>query len=216
MLLALVVLHAHDNHHVTRDRQAPSDITRSDEHLNGARLKKSLDDALVLLVERLVVVANTMLQCLNKTLVAQVVEMRLKIVLLDVEESLGVIVGATVRDEIVGSEATLTTRGNEDDSRLRRRVFDDSKVRGLGHRNHQGREVRNVETLQMDVHVQRAGTKNNDQLCPERSRQNVAYLGGKLKMACEGAPIHSPRSRAFASETPQTTIRVLMSVCAET
>jgi hypothetical protein len=37
------------------------------------------------------------------------------------------------------------------------------------------------------------------------------HLGEKLKMACDGAPIHSPRSRAFASETLHATMRVLKS-----
>ena len=41
-------------------------------------------------------------------------------------------------------------------------------------------------------------------------------LGGKLKIVCDEAPIHSPRSRASASDTPQATMRVFTSVCAET
>src|SRR5262245_39136282 len=49
-----------------------------------------------------------------------------------------------------------------------------------------------------------------------QKKKPPAYLGEKLKMACEGAPIHSPKSRALARETPHATIRVLISVCAET
>lgn len=41
-------------------------------------------------------------------------------------------------------------------------------------------------------------------------------LGLKLKTVWVLAPIHSPRSRALAKETPQATILVLLSVCADT
>ena len=40
------------------------------------------------------------------------------------------------------------------------------------------------------------------------SRTFNTYLGEKLKIAWDGAPIHSPRSRALARETPQATTRV--------
>ena len=43
----------------------------------------------------------------------------------------------------------------------------------------------------------------------------MAYFVERLKIACEGTPIHSSRSWAFVSETPQVTIRVLNSVWAD-
>ena len=39
VLLALVELHAHDDDHVARHRQAPRGVLRSDEDLNGAMLE---------------------------------------------------------------------------------------------------------------------------------------------------------------------------------
>ena len=46
--------------------------------------------------------------------------------------------------------------------------------------------------------------------------RKMAHLGEKLKIVCDGAPIHSPRSCALASDTPQATMHVLISDCAET
>ena len=53
-------------------------------------------------------------------------------------------------------------------------------------------------------------------VCEKQLTTLKTYLGGKFKIACEGAPIHSPKSRAFARDTLHGTIRVLISVCAET
>lgn len=70
-----------------------------------------------------------------------------------------------------------------------------------------------LEGLEVNVHVKRAGTKSYISIKPPRfGKKMKTDLGEKLKMACEGAPIHSPKSRALASETLQATIRVLMSV----
>jgi len=78
--------------------------------------------------------------------------------------------------------------------------------------------VGDAEALYMDVHVQRASTRvyqGQEQKTKETSRWK-ADLGGKLKTVCDEAPIHSPKSRALASDTPQATIRVFTPVCAET
>lgn len=74
--------------------------------------------------------------------------------------------------------------------------------------------MRNGKTLEVNIHVKGSGTTKCEESLAGGSASVVegAYLGGKLKMACEGEPIHSPRSRALARDTPQATIRVLISV----
>ena len=71
----------------------------------------------------------------------------------------------------------------------------------------------------MDVHVQRASAREyqdqGQEHKPETSERKDD-LGGKLKTVCDEAPIHSPKSRALASDTPQAMIRVFTSVWAET
>lgn len=63
------------------------------------------------------VVPDTVLQCLDEALVADVVEMWLKVLFLDVEETLALVIGAAVRDDVVGRETALATRWDEDDDR---------------------------------------------------------------------------------------------------
>ena len=66
VLLALVVLHAHDDDHVAGDGKAPRCVLGSDEDLNSAMLEQPFHNALVLLVEGFVVVADPVLQlCFN-------------------------------------------------------------------------------------------------------------------------------------------------------
>lgn len=85
--------------------------------MNRAGLEQPLHDPLVLLGESLMVVTDTMLQSLDEALVADVVEMWLKVFFLDIEETLALVVGAAVRDDIVGRETALATRWDEDDDR---------------------------------------------------------------------------------------------------
>ena len=132
----------------------------SNEHLDSPRLEQPLHNALVLLLESLVVVPNTVLQGLHEPLVVDMVEMRLEVVELDVEEAVAVRVRAAVRDDVVCGQPALATRGDEDDDRLCWRVLDHSEICGLGHGDHQRGEVRNAEALEVDVHIQRAGTEN--------------------------------------------------------
>lgn len=85
--------------------------------MNCAGLEQPLHNPLVLLGESLMVVSDTMLQCLDEALVANVVEMWLKVLFLDIEETLALVVGAAVRDDVIGRETALTTRWDEDDDR---------------------------------------------------------------------------------------------------
>ena len=59
---------------------------RCHQDLNGTRLKQSLDDALVLLAQSLMEVPNSMLESLDEAFVGNVVQMRLEVVQVDVEE----------------------------------------------------------------------------------------------------------------------------------
>jgi hypothetical protein len=89
-----------------------------------------------LLVKSLVIIPDTMLQSLNKTLIIDMVEMGLKILQVDVEEEIRLFIRNAMRQEIVNSQATLSPRRYKNNNRLRGRVFLDSKVGGLGHSDH--------------------------------------------------------------------------------
>ena len=97
---------------------------------------------------------------------------------LDVEEAVTVCVGATVSDDIVCGQATLAAGGHEDNDRFCWRMLDYREVRGLGHRDHQRGEVRNAEALEVDVHIQRAGTENEGLATTQENSRLVHTLGG--------------------------------------
>ena len=111
-------MNAHDDDHVRGDRETPGNILGSDKDLYSPRLEKPFDDLLVLLVQSFMVVANTMLQSLHETLVSDMVQMRLEVLLFDVEESIAVVIGTTVCKDVIRSETTLATRRNEYDDGL--------------------------------------------------------------------------------------------------
>lgn len=110
MFLPFMRLDAHVNDHVASNWETPCHILRCDENLNSTGLEQPLFDALALLVEGPVVVTDTMLQSLRETAVSDVAEMWLKIGFINVEESIVVIVGVAMREDIVSSQATLTSR----------------------------------------------------------------------------------------------------------
>lgn len=76
--------------------------------------------------------------------------------------------------------------------------------------------MRDGKALKVDVHVQRPSAEKLLKLSHHRKEYEGKYLGEKLNIAWDGAPIHSPKSRALARDTPQATMRVLISVCADT
>lgn len=82
----------------------------SHQNLNRTRLEQPFHDDLVLFTQCLVVVSDTVLQALCETLVADVVEVRLQIRLIDVQEPVGVVVSRTVQQKIVHSHAALASR----------------------------------------------------------------------------------------------------------
>lgn len=74
---------------------------RSDENLNRARLEEPLHNALVLLVERFVVMADTVLQRLGKPLVVDMVKMGLEVRQLNVQEQVRLVVRRAMHENIV-------------------------------------------------------------------------------------------------------------------
>lgn len=65
----------------------------------------------------------------------------------DVEESIVVIVGVAMREDIVSGQAILTSRWHKYNDRLRRRVLNYGQVGGIRHCDHKGWEVRHIEAL---------------------------------------------------------------------
>lgn len=153
------------------------------------------------------------------------IEMRLEILLLDVEESLPFLVGEAVGEDVVRSKLALLSRRDEGDDGLLASPVVDGEVGGFGHSEHERREVRDVVALDVDVHGERSSAEEKEGKDEEsvrvskkkrRRRGEKAHLGAKLKTFCVEAPSQSPRSRAFASETLQATILVGFPVWDET
>ena len=65
-----------------------------------------------------------------------------------------------MRKDVVHSQTALPTRWNKNDDRLGRGVFADGEICGLGHGDHQGGEVGDLERLEVDVHIEWSGTVN--------------------------------------------------------
>jgi hypothetical protein len=107
-----------------------------------------------LLVEGFVVIPNTVLQGLNKTLVIDMVKMRLEILQFDIEEQIGLSRPQAMCQEVVNSQPALSPRGHENNNGLCRRVLLDGKVGGFGHGDHKRREVVDGKRLDMDSHVE--------------------------------------------------------------
>ena len=77
-------------------------------------LEQPLHDAFVLLAERFVIVAKAMLERLLQPGVGDMLQVRREVGFLDVQEPRSVVVRATMRNDIVRSQATLPARRNED------------------------------------------------------------------------------------------------------
>ena len=93
------------------------------------------------------IVADTMFQRFDQATVADVVQVRLQVVELNVEEAVAIRIRTTVCDYVVCGQTALAARWYEDDDRLRGRVLDNGEICGLRHGNHKRREVRDGEAL---------------------------------------------------------------------
>ena len=56
--------------------------------------------------------------------------------------------------DIVDNQVALATGRDENNDRFSQRIFDDSEVGQFRYSNHKGREVRDSEALEMDIHIQ--------------------------------------------------------------
>lgn len=65
-------------------------------------------------------VPDAMLEILGKALVSDMIQVRLQVFLLDVQEAFRVLVRATVGNDVIGGEAALFPRRDEDDDRFSR------------------------------------------------------------------------------------------------
>jgi hypothetical protein len=106
-----------------------------------------------------VVIPNTVFQGLDKTLVIDMVKMRLEILQFDIEEQIRLFVRSAMCQEIINSQPALSPRGHENNNGLCRRVLLDGKVGGLGHGDHERREVVDGKRLDMDSHVEWSSAK---------------------------------------------------------
>lgn len=118
-------------------------------------LEEPLYNALVLLVQSLMIVADTVFERVLQPGVGDVLQMRFQFRFLYMQEATGLVVSTAVSDEVICSQAALATRGNEDDGRLIRRLLHDGQICRLGHSDHQRREVWDLEALQVNIHIQR-------------------------------------------------------------
>ena len=87
--------------------------------------------------------------------------MRLEVFKLNIEESITIIVGTAMSQDVIRSQTTLATRWHEDDDRLGGRVLYDCQICRFGHSDHERWEVWDIETLQMNIHIERSSTKRN-------------------------------------------------------
>lgn len=115
-----------------------------------------LDDPLVLLRQRFVVEADAARERFLELAILHMLEVRLEICAIDVQEARLFLVGQAVRQNVVGCKTTLLARRHEANDRSVLRVFADRKVGWLGHLDHERREVRYVEAL--DVYFHREGS----------------------------------------------------------
>ena len=90
------------------------------------------------------------------------IEMRLKVLLLDVEESLPFLVREAVGEDVVRSKLALFPRRDEGDDGFLASPVVDGEVGGFGHSEHEGREVRDVVALDVDVHGERSSARDED------------------------------------------------------
>lgn len=109
---------------------------RSNQHLYSPGLEQPLHNSLVLFVEGFVIVADTMFQRFDETLVGDMIEVRLQILQFYVQEAVAVGIRATMCDYVVSSQTTLSAGGYENDDRFSGRVFHNSKVRWFRHCDH--------------------------------------------------------------------------------
>ncbi|KAI6760259.1 hypothetical protein HG531_013460 [Fusarium graminearum] len=93
VLTAIKVLRAHDYHEVGGAVQLPADISRRNKDLNCTVVIKMLDNTLVTLTKGLVVVANTVRECLGKRLLVNAIKQRLHLFHLGMKETILVVVG---------------------------------------------------------------------------------------------------------------------------
>jgi len=100
------------------------------------------------------IVANAMLECVNEAFLGDVVEMRLEVLGLNVEELVLLAIGEAVDEDVSGRQSALLPVRHEDDDGLCRSVFVDGEVGWFGHREHERREVWDGEALHVDVHVE--------------------------------------------------------------
>ena len=63
-------------------------------------------------------VPDAIVEGLNEALVGDMIQVWLQVFFLDVQEALGVLVRATVSNDVIGGESALFPRGDEDDDRF--------------------------------------------------------------------------------------------------
>jgi hypothetical protein len=105
-----------------------------------------------------------MLERFHEPLVRDMIEMRLQVLHLDVEQPIRSIVGTTVRDNAVRGELALPVGRYEDDGGQLGCILHDGKVGQFGHGDHWRREVRDYEALKMDVELQRPSATDSSAL----------------------------------------------------
>ena len=115
--------------------------------------------------------------------------------------------------EVVNSQLALSPRGHENHNRFGGRVFFDGEVGRFRHGDHKRRGVVDSNWIWIAMSSGRA-LKNSNTINKMIKRYRIVSTnpGQKLKMVCSEAPIHFPRSSAFARETPRTTIRLIPSL----
>lgn len=137
VLFSFIGLGAHDDDHIARDGETPCGVLRGNEDLYCAGLEKALDDPFVLLGVSLVIISDAVFEHLGQALIRHMIQVRLKIGQLDVEESVGSVISAAMREKIIRRQATLASGRNEDNNRLSRGVLHDGEVSRLRHGDHE-------------------------------------------------------------------------------
>lgn len=131
-----------------------------------------------------------MFETLHQALVGDMVEMRLEVRKLDVEEPIFIPVCGTVGQNVVHGELALLPGRHKDDNRLRWGVFDDGQICGLRHGDHERREMGNVERLDVDLHRQRSSTLKESVMFPDRLlHQHIPWGEVKDSMCVRTDPL---------------------------
>ncbi|KAG5462685.1 MAG: LOW QUALITY PROTEIN: hypothetical protein BJ554DRAFT_4068 [Olpidium bornovanus] len=156
VFLSFEKLRAHDDDHVGRQRDGPAGVAVHDHDRNRAGVVELLDDGLVRAGKRLVVEPDTLRQTLGERLVLRLCGVFGDRVGGTPPEPIRLFVRCGVGKEIHRRQAALLAARHEHDHRLVRRVDRDRRVRRLGHRDHEGRLVRDVVALDMDFQGDRA------------------------------------------------------------